>query len=82
MKAEIIGYAFVGEVAFAAMAAGALVALAALLKVMPPKADDSRDGPDGQKEPVMAGTRTAAGEHPNQAEATEDSSLAKIGSYM
>jgi hypothetical protein len=81
MKAEIIGYAFVGEVVFAAMAAGALVALAALLKVMPPKADDSPDRSDEQKEPVMAGMRTPAAEHPDQAEATDDSTLAKTGSY-
>lgn len=82
MWAEIIGYALVGEIVFAAMAAGALVALAALLKVMPPKADDSPDRLDEQKEPVRAGMPTAAGEHPDQAEATDDSSLAKIGSYM
>jgi hypothetical protein len=74
MNAEVIVYAFVGEIAFAAMAAGALLALAALLKVIPPEVCDSPDRLDEQKGSVMA-------EHLNQAKAPDHSSFAKISSY-
>ena len=98
MNAEFIVYAFVGEAVFAAMAAGALLTLAALLKVLPPEmsrgrpagarhhmAVPSNDGPgrlNEQKESVMAGMQTSAEEHPDKPEAADHSPLAQISSYM
>ncbi|HEX5252521.1 MAG TPA: hypothetical protein VFW69_01375 [Mycobacterium sp.] len=83
MNAEYIVYAFVGEVIFAAMAAGALLTLATLLKVVPAKvlrgklagsrrhtqisAIECTDRRLEHKEPVMAGMQTSAMEHPDEA---------------
>lgn len=74
MNAEVIVYAFVCEIAFAAMAAGALLALAALLKVIPRGVHDSPGRLDEKRESVMA-------KHPDRAEASDISSFAEISSY-
>jgi hypothetical protein len=68
MNAEnIIVDAFVGEFVFAAMAVGALLAVAALLKIMPTRTSDGTDRPDEQNESVMVGLQTSAERQPDEA---------------